>query len=1063
MSKSRHSSRANALSVGPYISMSTKQLVSFCAVVAALSVSAFGQSPLNQAPSRVLGTPGLTVSNNNPNYVDGREMYSPIGVALDTTVSPPILYVADGGNNRVLAWRNAASAQNGARADLVIGQRDFTSTLPQNPGAADSLSSGFAVPSGLAVDSGGNLYVADAGNNRVLRFPQPFAQQGGLIVPDIVIGQPTFTSRANNGGSSTPTETGLSTSTTTAGTQQIGIYIDAGQALWVTDALNHRVLRFPASVLNRNNPPADLVLGQANFNTRTTATGASARINKRILNTPSGITMDSAGRVFVTDDLSRLVAYFPPFVSGMESGRIAGVVVTGQGRPPAPPTIVNNVALGAVGTGGSITPAGVFALGAGVAVADRAANRIVQYAPVDEWPAEAQQFSPPMSAVIGQPDFTAFAANAGQGGTNAVGLSLAITGVSAPGGNEIYVADTANHRVVRFSGPPTFSNALQVFGQDFLTQGSPNLLEGREFFFFNGYTNITGVSAVSGRGPGIAFDGDRVYVADTYNHRVLGFRDAKAFKGGDYADIVIGQDNRLLGVLNAPSNNANVATDSSLYLPAGVAVDANGDLYVADSGNSRILRFPRPFDQPPQNRQQANLVLGQAGFSGKFTDPTSRTMSYPYGLAFTANGSLLASDAVHNRVLFFARPDGGDFTNGQDAALVFGQPDFSTSATNTSDPRRLVSPHGIAVDTDDRLYVCDTGRARVVIYDRAPVAGIDPTPAFQIQRASATATTNINSPHSVFVSRLTGEIWVTNTRGDTVLRYPLYNQLTQNPVPDYTIRIAAPLAVAQDQFGNLYVGDARSRIAIHYPTAGLSNAGNFVPTSTRPMAPNTYLSVFRTGAPFSAETVQFSTIPMPTSLIDVQVLLNSKPLPLHFVSPDQINALITNDSPTSGNAEVLVVRQSTGQILAATTVPMGPVAPALFTSPAGGNGQLAAINQDGTQNSQGSPAPRGSVVELYGTGLGALSGAPPDGEPPGGQVPGPVPDVILGTQFLGSENILYSGLSPSLIGVWQINIRIPESVGLPVPAGTPVPLSVRLNSVPNNLLPQRTFVYVKQQ
>ena len=72
--------------------------------------------------------------------------------------------------------------------------------------------------------------------------------------------------------------------------------------------------------------------------------------------------------------------------------------------------------------------------------------------------------------------------------------------------------------------------------------------------------------------------------------------------------------------------------------------------------------------------------LGQASFATHETDPNDRTMSAPYGLVFSLErNNLLVSDFSHNRVLRFNRPPGGDFSNGQPAAFVFGQPDFFSS------------------------------------------------------------------------------------------------------------------------------------------------------------------------------------------------------------------------------------------------------------------------------------------------------------------------------------------------------------------------------------------------
>ena len=76
------------------------------------ATAAFSQAALNTFPSRIVGHPNPEqlppLASSNPNLVEGRELYYPGGIALDTTATSPILYVSDSGNNRVLAWKNAA-------------------------------------------------------------------------------------------------------------------------------------------------------------------------------------------------------------------------------------------------------------------------------------------------------------------------------------------------------------------------------------------------------------------------------------------------------------------------------------------------------------------------------------------------------------------------------------------------------------------------------------------------------------------------------------------------------------------------------------------------------------------------------------------------------------------------------------------------------------------------------------------------------------------------------------------------------------------------------------------
>ena len=90
------------------------------------------------------------------NLVEGRELNGPLGVALDTTSSPPHVYVVDSNNNRVLGWLNASTFSNGAKADIVIGQLDFFTTSILGPNT--TFASGLYLPTSAAVDHWGNLW-----------------------------------------------------------------------------------------------------------------------------------------------------------------------------------------------------------------------------------------------------------------------------------------------------------------------------------------------------------------------------------------------------------------------------------------------------------------------------------------------------------------------------------------------------------------------------------------------------------------------------------------------------------------------------------------------------------------------------------------------------------------------------------------------------------------------------------------------------------------------------------------------------------------------------------------
>src|SRR5258708_9719959 len=166
----------------------------------------------NPAPSRIVGQALLQQSGvltaTAVNLVEGRELNRPSGIALDMSVSPPILYVADFGNNRVLAWKNAFGFGKGdaAAADLAIGQRDLISTARQGPGLPGTLSTGLFGPTGIAVDKKGALYVIDTGHNRILRYPAPLSQTGDLLQEDLIIFQKAFIGSIANEVNTSPRE-----------------------------------------------------------------------------------------------------------------------------------------------------------------------------------------------------------------------------------------------------------------------------------------------------------------------------------------------------------------------------------------------------------------------------------------------------------------------------------------------------------------------------------------------------------------------------------------------------------------------------------------------------------------------------------------------------------------------------------------------------------------------------------------------------------------------------------------------------------------------------------------
>ncbi len=967
------------------------------------------QITLHPSPTRVIGQDSLTITNFNPNLVEGREFAQPPGIALDLSTNPPALYVADTSNNRVLGFHSATSFSNGQKADVVVGQVDFATTFLQGPGRT-SRTTGLASPTGIAVDSTGNLYVVDSGNNRILRFPKPFTQSGDQL-PDLVIGQPGFaTAAANQGGISAAT---LSFSTTTTFVSYIAF--DAAGNLWVADPGNNRVLRFNAKVIGAQpmpGPSADLVLGQADFTTGTYSAPANPSLRLPLSPHPQASPSTPADACLCRNPSPANAAGFSSGTRPSPAASFASRIIGADLDNPQPP-LISPLQL-APSTGA------LFSVGNQIGIADTLNSRLLLYPSADQW--TSSTLNQTASQVVGQLDFNSGNPNQSQPGPTA--LTLADPSAAAFSGTELYVADAANNRVIVL--PPNssgFGAATRVLGQDAFTLNAVNLIEGREFDF---------LGSGGGYDAGIAVDLNssppHLYVADTYNNRILGYNDLRNIQPGAKADIVIGQPDFQHQWANYPSNKAGTPNQSGLSIPTGLVVDAAGNLYVADTGNGRVLRFPAPFSHyTPGTPESADLVLGQSSFFITIPDPTNRTMAAPYGLTLTNSPGLLVSDVAHSRVLFFQGPT---FTNGQAAIRVFGQPDFNSAGAG-SGLNQLNSPHHIANDSDDRLYVADTGNGRVMIFDHAPNAATYP------QGIALTA--GLASPRGMYVSPVTGDIWVadataavSSTSGPTgaAVRYPPYNGLELNGyTPNATLLEEAPRAISQDAWGNVFIADSANRVVIHYPGLSALNAANFLFPNL--LAPGMIAALYSTGNfhQFGTASQSAAALPLPTALNGIQVLFNSTPVPLFFAGTDQINFQVPNLAPQSGTADIQVLEAATGRLLGDSLVQMNAADPGLFTQAGNGSGAASAVNEDGTLNTQSNPAIAGHYITLYGTGIGYIPGAPPDGQAPTGAVSAPrAPTVFIDPYTITGSAIQYSGLAPSLVGVWQINVQIPMGV-----------------------------------
>ena len=220
---------------------------------------------------------------------------------------------------------------------------------------------------------------------------------------------------------------------------------------------------------------------------------------------------------------------------------------------------------------------------------------------------------------------------------------------------------------------------------------------------------------------------------------------------------------------------------------------------------------------------------------------------------------------------------------------------------------------------------------------------------------------------------------------------------------------------------------------------GVLNSASYLPI----LAPGSLASVF--GNKLTVNLASAKSVPLPTELDNVSVLVGGVPAPLLFVSPDQINLLIPIGTPT-GTVVAIVVRNGL-QVSTTFNVTMRQNAPALFTRNYSGTGDAVAFDASFTPVD----SVNGSLIVLYATGLGPTE---PFAVSPTFSLDRVRDQVTVTVGELPAE-VLFAGLAPGLPGVYQINIVPPKAaqsnrlwlsvsgtesnvVSLPIPVGTNV-------------------------
>jgi uncharacterized protein (TIGR03437 family) len=733
-------------------------------------------------------------------------------------------------------------------------------------------------------------------------------------------------------------------------------------------------------------------------------------------NGPTGLTFDQAGNLFVADTGNNVVRRIAP--DGTVT-KVAGSGYAGYGGDGGPAIRADlNAPQGvAVDTSGYLY------------IADTFNNRVRRV---------AADGSIATFVANGYPGFS------GDGGPAGGATLFFPTDVAVDSAGNLYIADLGDSRIrkvaagiigtiagsaalapaadgfsatsIRLSGPTGL--AVDTAGNVYIAEGSigsgSGLTEGDHRIWRvspggvlasvagNGLDSFSGDAASASRAQlntpsGMALDAaGNLFFADTLNHRIR-----RISPGGTITTVA---GNALPGF----SGDGGPASSAELDTPTAVAVDSQGNLYIADSANNRVRKVTA------DGTITTFAGNGNAALFGDGGPAAAAALHGPRGVALDAAGNLYIADAQNHCVRMVD-------TNGQ----------ISTVVPSLNAPRAVaVAPNGILYVSDDGIRVIAKGisgllggtdnlKPQALAVDSA--GNVNYTTGNQVQQVSANGTPSLVAG--------AGSCCYSGDGG-----------------PASAALLNQPSGLAVDPAGNVYIADTgNNAIRVAY----LTTSGSFIRDVTNgasnlsgTMAPGEIVTIYGGGLG-PAQLAQFVAAGgvAPKSLAGTTVLFNGIAAPILYAEADQVAAVVPY-GVTGSQASIVVQYQ--GQSTAAFPVALAASAPGLFTADTSGSGQALAINQDGTVNSPAHPAAPGSVLTLFATGEGQTAPAGIDGLIASSPVPKPALPLAVSVGGQPAAVQFAGGSAGEVAGVMRVDVQLPSGV-----SGTaPVVLTVGYASSP---------------
>lgn len=283
---------------------------------------------------------------------------------------------------------------------------------------------------------------------------------------------------------------------------------------------------------------------------------------------------------------------------------------------------------------------------------------------------------------------------------------------------------------------------------------------------------------------GLWTDGERLLVADAWNHRVLIWHRFPT-RSSQPADVVLGQP-------DFDSNQPNVTgigagpTARSLNWPYGLTSDGQR-LWIADTGNRRILFYDTI---PTESYAPATAVIGKPNFTERDYEPEQPI--WPYSVKLGPQGQLAVADTQYYRIMLWHH---WQTAPTQLADVVLGQPDFASSGQNQyglfPGPRTQSWTYD-AHFHENGLLVADTGNSRLLWFAKVPSVdspGINNPPADNLightrfDISSENADTRFGTDKQLYwpfsVCTHAGQLFIADTGNHRIV----ISQFTHNPTP----------------------------------------------------------------------------------------------------------------------------------------------------------------------------------------------------------------------------------------------------------------------------------------